>query len=271
MKWIGNKQKFASEIISYFPKDIKTYFEPFLGSGSVLAHLAPQFAVASDIFKPLMEIWQKLHDNTPELVSWYEERYELMNKIGKEKAYQIIKANYNNNPNGADLLFLSRSCYGGVIRMRKLDGYMSTNCGPHQPIPVENFSVRAFNWAARTQGTVFVHSDFQSIMSMSKAGDFCYLDPPYFDTQAIIYGAQTFSLARLYETIKECVNRGVKIALSIDGSKKSGKKNVDVAVPHGLFKREVTINVGSSMLRRFQMEGQTMDAEHVADRLLLTY
>ena len=39
LKWIGNKQRFAHEIASYFPKDIKTYYEPFLGSTAVLAAL----------------------------------------------------------------------------------------------------------------------------------------------------------------------------------------------------------------------------------------
>ena len=35
LKWIGNKQRFAHEIAAYFPTDVKTYFEPFLGSGAV--------------------------------------------------------------------------------------------------------------------------------------------------------------------------------------------------------------------------------------------
>src|SRR5690349_6884344 len=55
LKWIGNKQKFAREIISYLPKDYGAYYEPFLGSGAVLAHLAPVRGVASDAFKPLIE------------------------------------------------------------------------------------------------------------------------------------------------------------------------------------------------------------------------
>jgi DNA adenine methylase len=42
-------------------------------------------------------------------------------------------------------------------------------------------------------------------------------------------------------------------------------------LPEGLFEREIMLNVGRSMLRRFQMGGQTMEAEEVRDRLLLTY
>ena len=39
LKWVGNKRKVASQIISYFPKNINNYYEPFLGSGAVLAEL----------------------------------------------------------------------------------------------------------------------------------------------------------------------------------------------------------------------------------------
>lgn len=108
-------------------------------------------------------------------------------------------------------------------------------------------------------------------MSRAKAGDVCYLDPPYADSQAIIYGAQAFSLPRLFSAIADCKRRGVRVALSIDGTKKSGNKTVDLPIPEGLFEREVYVHLGRSMLRRFQMDGQTLEAEHVSDRLLLTY
>jgi DNA adenine methylase len=63
----------------------------------------------------------------------------------------------------------------------------------------------------------------------------------------------------------------VYVALSIDGTKRSGNRICRVPIPHGLFEREVLVNCGRSMLRRFQMEGQTLEGEVVADRLLLTY
>ncbi len=61
------------------------------------------------------------------------------------------------------------------------------------------------------------------------------------------------------------------MALSIDGTKKSGALLCDVPIPDGLFEREALVNCGRSMLRRFQMRGETLDAEVVRDRLLLTY
>jgi DNA adenine methylase len=67
LKWIGNKQRFAHEIISFFPKEFGNYYEPFLGSGAVLATLAPNQAVASDTFLYLIQIFQTLQSNPDQL------------------------------------------------------------------------------------------------------------------------------------------------------------------------------------------------------------
>ena len=60
LKWVGNKQRFAHEILSYFPQRFGVYFEPFLGSGAVLATLQPTRAQASDLSAPLVGIFQTL-------------------------------------------------------------------------------------------------------------------------------------------------------------------------------------------------------------------
>jgi DNA adenine methylase len=78
-------------------------------------------------------------------------------------------------------------------------------------------------------------------------------------------------LADLFSTIAECKERGVFVALSIDGTKRSGDLFCKLDIPAGLFEREVTVNCGRSMLRRFQLPRQTLESEEVSDRLLLTY
>lgn len=271
LKWIGNKQRFAHEIISHFPPEFGTYYEPFLGSGAVLGTLAPARAMASDAFAPLIEIWRTLRDHPQTLKRWYAERWERGQHIDKVDAYERVKAHFNARPNGADLLFLCRACYGGVVRFRKADGHMSTPCGPHQPISPASFSQRVDIWHKRTAGTEFASLDFATVLDRARPGDLVYCDPPYSHSQQILYGAQSFSLAHLFDAIADCKARGVFVALSIDGSKKSGDLICDLPIPHGLFAREVQVNCGRSMLRRFQMNGQSLEREVVADRLLLTY
>ena len=271
LKWIGNKQRFAHEIASYFPGDVKTYFEPFLGSGAVLAALQPPHALGSDAFGPLMEIWKTLALDPGKVVCWYRERHEEYSRFDGVEGYERIKSRYNAKPNGADLLFLCRSCYGGVVRFRKSDGYMSTPCGAHKPVTPGSFARRVQIWKRRTAGAAFEQLDFSHAMRRAGRGDLVYCDPPYTHSQTILYQGQDFQLGRLMDEIVSCKERGVRVALSIDGRKKSGRVNCRLDIPDGLFEREVFVNCGRSMLRRFQMEGESLEDEIVHDRLLLTY
>ncbi|NHC13886.1 DNA adenine methylase [Motilibacter deserti] len=273
LKWVGNKQRFAHEIAGRLP-DLGggTYFEPFLGSGAVLGTLAPARAVASDAFAPLVGIWQTLHDDPDTLTGWYVDRWQRYTEApDRVVAYEQVKASYNAAPNPADLLFLSRACYGGVVRFRKADGHMSTPCGVHRPIAPDAFAARVAVWRTRTAGAKFEHMDYREALALAADGDVVYCDPPYTHTQTILYGAQAFRLAELLAEIAAAKRRGARVALSIDGSKKSGDVLCNVPLPPGLFEREVLVNVGRSMLRRFQLPGGDLRGEGVVDRLLLTY
>lgn len=268
-KWIGNKQRFAHEIVSYFPPSFHTYIEPFLGSGAVLGTLAPSQAIAGDILEPLMGIWFRLSDSPDALLRSYTARWHLFQK-DRQAAYERIRARFNKRQNPDDLLFLSRSCYGGVVRFRK-DGFMSTPIGVHSPISPASMEVRVRSWHHRTSGTRFLIADFEETLSDAKRGDLVYCDPPYHHTQSILYGAQDFNINRMFHAIENAVRKGAFVILSIDGHKKSGAVSCNIELPQGLFKREALVNCGRSMLRRFQMSGRSLESEVVADRLLLTY
>ena len=272
LKWVGNKQRQAHEIAHFFPKTFGTYIEPFLGSGAVLATLAPPRAVGSDSYAPLIEIFQKLRQDPEGLKHWYLERYKLITQLGKEAAYEQVLHHFNTEgANGADFVFLSRLCYGGVVRFRKKDGYMSTPCGAHQAMPPEKFAARVNEWKRRTTGAQFFHQDYRESFSLARRGDLVYCDPPYFHSQTILYGAQDFSVEELFEEVSRLKARGVYVAVSLDGSKKSSETALTLPIPEGLFERVAYIELGSSMLRRFQSEGFKMVDEDVRDRLLLTY
>ncbi|WP_259068912.1 Dam family site-specific DNA-(adenine-N6)-methyltransferase [Mucilaginibacter sp. X4EP1] len=270
LKWVGNKQKFASEITKHFPSNFNRYFEPFLGSGAVLATVNPISGYGSDTFSPLMEIWTKLKEDPLGLVEWYKGWRDQIEVEKKELVYHRVRESYNLNPNGKDFLYLSRSCYGGIIRFRR-DGHMSTPCGVHTPIPVNSFSERVNIWHKRVKNTEFLSQDYKDAFNLASQGDLIYCDPPYSHSQSILYGAQDFSLEDLLTEISKAKSKGIHVALSIDGNKKSGNRICDLPIPEGLFEKEIFIDCGKSMLRRFQIEGQKMNGEGVFDRLLLTY
>ena len=269
MKWVGNKFRYANEIVSYFPSDFNTFYEPFVGTGAVLATLQPERAVAGDTLKPLIELWSLVKSDPEEVLNHYEENWHAFQN-DKKPTYESVRDSFNLSPNALDLLFISRTCYGGVMRFTK-EGKISTPIGPHNPISPESFARSLYEWRDRVLGSEFILADYKELISQADKGDLVYCDPPYKDSQTILYGAQSFNLDELYESITDAKQRGAKIALSIDGVKKSGDKNIELGIPEGLFEKEVFIDCGHSMLRRFQKNGETMTGEQVKDRLLLTW
>lgn len=269
LKWIGNKQRFASTIANIFPQEYNRYFEPFVGSGAVLGAMAPHAAVAADVLEPLIGLWQMLQNDPDQLHKHYEDKWHLYAENPKQ-TYTAVLNSYNDSPNALDFAFISRTCYGGVIRFTK-SGRMSTPMGPHKPISPESFRTRMILWRNRVKNTIFTHASFEETMSNAGAGDIVYCDPPYVDSQKILYGAQAFDINALWEKIAECKARGANVALSIDGHKKSGSKVIELNMPDKLFERQLLIDNGSSMLKRFQKKDEIMTGEGVHDRLLLTW
>ncbi len=70
LKWIGNKQRYASQIADLIP-EYNTYIEPFLGSGAILGTVAPASGIAADVLEPLIKIWQELQKNPQSLLKHY--------------------------------------------------------------------------------------------------------------------------------------------------------------------------------------------------------
>lgn len=269
LKWVGNKYRYAHTITSFFPDRYNTYIEPFVGTGAILATLAPQKAIAGDVLVPLIEILRLLQNEPQTLIDYYAKVIRSFNQ-DREKTYSEILKRYNSSPNGLDLLVLSRTCYGGVVRFTR-EGTMSTPIGPHKPMEPETFAAIVMEWKERIKNTIFLNKPFTETISMAREGDLVYCDPPYIDSQSILYGAQSFDFAELIVQIQQCKSKGVKVALSIDGKKKSGTKTIKLEIPPGLFEREVYLSGGSSMLKRFQNEGREMIGEDIHERLLLSW
>lgn len=280
LKWIGNKQRFAETIISYMPETFNNYYEPFLGSGAVLAELLhmdatrlfPHFqhAYGSDILPFLIDIFEITKEKPDTLVKYY--RKEITEYyLNPESKYNEIRARFNQNHSAYDFCLLSRTCYSGVIRFRKADGYMSTPRGPHKPIKPETFEKRIEQWHNLLQKATFSCQSFVEIMNYPQQGDVVYCDPPYTHSQSIIYGAQDFDIETLWVKIAECKSRGAKVILSINGMKDSKRTDISVTSPEGLFERKLLISCGTSMIDRLQNNGKEMKNKTVDDQLLLTW
>jgi DNA adenine methylase len=280
LKWIGNKQRFAETIISYMPDQFNDYYEPFLGSGAVMGQLCynaidsylPTFhhAYGSDVLPFLIDIFNMVKNEPDRLIKYYDREINEYYSDPDGK-YLEIRDRFNANHNALDFCLLSRTCYSGIVRFRKSDGYMSTPKGPHKPISPDTFSKRVKLWNSFIDRVDFQTMTFAESMDRAQQGDVIYCDPPYTHSQTIIYGSQAFRIDELFNKIAECKKRGAYVMLSINGSRESNKRDISVNPPEGLFVRDIAVNCGTSMIDRLQNAGGTMENEVVYDRLMLTW
>lgn len=273
IKYIGNKTKYAEFIARHFPLDIKLYIEPFFGSGALLGAVKPKASIAIDSHKPLIDMWILARDKPELLLDFYNRKWTAysVDAESKKAIYRDVVNSYNEKPNPLDFLFISRTCYGGVLRYRKADGALSTPVGAHLAIPPDAFAKRLARWNKIIANTKFICDDFSVVKDFLGDGVVVYCDPPYVDSQKILYGAQSFTLNRLMEEMKFWKEKGAFYALSIDGTKRSGEVCIDIAFDKGLFQQEVEVELGGSMLKRFQLKEQNTSQHKVTDRLLLSH
>ncbi len=122
IKWSGSKRKVAYEIAALAPKNINTYFEPFIGGGSMLYAIEAKNKIASDINKPLIDLWNLIKNESDFLLKHYSDNWNLLNDETNSESYKTfyeVRERFNQKFNPEDLFFLSRTCVNGLIRFNK--------------------------------------------------------------------------------------------------------------------------------------------------------
>lgn len=130
IKWSGSKRSQADEIIKYFPTNIDTYYEPFIGGGSMLMTLMlnsdrikVKHYICSDINKGLIDLWNLIKDSPQEVADHYEKLWNEMNSDDmrgdqsyKRSYYENVRERYNKEHDPLDFMFIDRTCFNGLIR-----------------------------------------------------------------------------------------------------------------------------------------------------------
>ena len=134
MFYAGDKYKLIKEIKQYFPKDINTFIEPFVGGGAVLFWILQKYpnieqAIINDINTDLTNSYQTIKENVEELISilkdWEEEYHSLKHKLEEKKEYYYSKrTSFNSRKSDiitqtALFIFLNRTCFNGLYRVNR--------------------------------------------------------------------------------------------------------------------------------------------------------
>lgn len=245
IKWSGSKRSQAAEIVKYLPEKFDTYYEPFIGGGSMLYAISPQKAFCGDICEPLIALWNKIKDQPEELAEAYRVRWEKLQNDGY-LVYYDIRDTFNKYKQPEDLLFLSRTCVNGLIRFNA-DGLFNNSLHHTRPgIDPNSLKKIIFDWSKHIKGAEFAACDYTETVKEATSADLVYLDPPYFHTKGRYYG--TIDYDTFLSFLNDLNNRNIRYMLSFDGIR--GDDDYTVDLPKELYVRHVMIPSGNSSFKK---------------------
>lgn len=187
IKTQGIKTKLVEFILGSVKWDgIGTWIEPFVGSGAVVFNAAPKRAILSDTNKHIVNFYNAIKEKRLTSLSakaHLEKEGKILLEEGEQQYYNIRKR-FNSSADPHDFLFLTRSCFNGVMRFNKSGGFNVPFCKKNERFR-QAYITKICNQIAWVEKLIshndwqFICCDWRETLALAKAEDFVYLDPPY--------------------------------------------------------------------------------------------
>ncbi len=219
LKWAGGKSWFAKRHKEIFPQSYKTYYEPFIGSGSVFFSLLPKKAYLSDTNQLLIDTYKAIRDYPQQVIKNLRKHERLHSK----EHYYLVRSNKPRSPakKAARFIYLNRTCFNGLYRVNS-EGQFNVPKGSNNKVVLPSDDFTAISTILSQSSKIQIKAqDFQKTIKQASSEDFVYIDPPYTvkhnNNCFIQYNEDIFSWKdqeRLVESAEEAHARGVKILIS---------------------------------------------------------
>ena len=244
LKWAGGKARLIQQYIPYFPTYFKTYYEPFVGGGSVFFYLherQPAKAFLTDINAELITTYRCVRDDVEKLIDLLKE-HQLQHS--KDYYYRIRTTIESTElKKAARLIYLNKTCFNGLYRENS-KGEFNVPMGRYKKPNICDLSNLRLASVALQSAEIEIRSFEKVLNHASNSEDFVYFDPPYYPvsttsnfTSYSRYAFNENEQYRLRDVFVELAQRGVKVMLS----------NSDTSFIRNLYKN---FNIHTILARR---------------------
>ncbi len=223
VKWAGGKKQLLEQFKPFFPKEVKRYFEPFVGGGAVafhvMKHYKPQEVYLSDINEELTNCLNVIRNNVEELIN----DLIKLRKIHTKENYLKIRAEdprlLSNLTRATRFIYLNKTCFNGLYRVNS-KGEFNVPMGRYKnPSIVNERELREISQLLKN--ATIQTASFHETIKEAKKGDFVYFDPPYYPlnktSSFTTYTKDKFlekEQEHLAKVFKELDKKGCKVMLS---------------------------------------------------------
>lgn len=224
VKWAGGKKQLIEQFKPFFPKEIKRYFEPFVGGGAVAFYLLKTHSeiekiYLSDINEELILTYDTIKNNLEELIKLLKE-YKA--KHNKEFYYKIRSQDVktlNKVQIATRFIYLNKTCFNGLYRVNSKGGFNVPIGSYKNPLICPEEDLREISKLLKKDDIKV--KQFYEVLKEANKGDFIYFDPPYYPinktSSFTTYTKDKFldkEQKHLAEVFKELDKTGCKVMLS---------------------------------------------------------
>ena len=252
IKWSGSKRSQCDEIISYFPRKIETYYESFLGGGSVAYRLMNSDInvnkfVLSDLNSDLINLYKLIQNDYKSVVSHYELLWNELNKDSdferKKLYFAEIRKRLNEKHDPKDFMFIMRTTTNGMPRYNsngEFNNSFHVTRNGIEPFRLEKI-LKEWNDTLNNHNVEFINASYDEFCP--NENDFCYYDPPYANTKGMYFGAIDNGKFFSFLSDLKC-----PYCFSFDGFCEDEDSTYDV--PKSVYDEHVYLKNGNSSFRR---------------------
>lgn len=162
------------------------WVEPFMGTGVVAFNIRPKKALLCDSNPHLISFYKAIQSKeiTSGMVKKFltEEGEQLLNSNGQY--YYDVRKRFNSHGNPLDFLFLSRSCFNGMMRFNGKGGFNVPFCKKPNRF-AQALITKITNQVENISQIIgfseyeFKNQDFNDTLKEIRPTDLVYSDPPY--------------------------------------------------------------------------------------------
>lgn len=246
----GSKRLLAPLIAPHVPRGVRTFFEPFAGSAAMTLYaaqhgLAKHFVVG-DSLREIIELWRGIVQQPGPTAARYRAVWSGQSRSDADY-FNRVRARYNRERDPVDLLYLICRCVKNAVRFNSRGEFTQSVDRRRLGMHPDRMDAAILGASQLLAGRVeFREGDWLHTTADATARDFVYLDPPYLGTSIGRDKRYHRQLAQddLIEGLKQLRARGVRFALSYDGS--TGDRHYGPPLPAHLGLTRLLIEAGRS-------------------------
>lgn len=213
LKWAGGKRWLMPLAQQLSTEKIKTYYEPFVGSGAMFFALQPAKAVLADFNQELIHTYKAIRNDWQAVFSELRRHHR---NHSSDYYYKIRSSNPRTpHTQAARFIYLNRTCWNGLYRVN-LEGVFNVPIGTKTNVVLDTDDFEAV--ASLLKKTSLQTGDFERVIGKAGKGDLIFADPPYTVRHQfngfVKYNEKLFSWSdqeRLMKALLRAKARGAKI------------------------------------------------------------